>query len=135
MSWLKIIEAPVKAKVTKVSPDGKKISIDQGPGKELNIDLDKAPEVDISTDMGQTTIKLNKKKGPNVGPKVRPGQQINVQEGPNDPNIFKAVFMAGGPGSGKSYVANNFGYPVFNADHKYEKFYKKNKKIFKKLKK
>ncbi|OUW32514.1 MAG: hypothetical protein CBD31_01680 [Flavobacteriaceae bacterium TMED171] len=105
MSWLKIIEAPVKAKVTKVSPDGKKISIDQGPGKELNIDLDKAPEVDISTDMGQTTIKLNKKKGPNVGPKVRPGQQINVQEGPNDPNIFKAVFMAGGPGSGKSYVA------------------------------
>ena len=43
MSWLKLTEAPVKAKVTKVSPDGKKISIDQGPGKELNIDLDKAP--------------------------------------------------------------------------------------------
>ena len=30
---------------------------------------------------------------------------IPLDEGPNDPHIFKAVFMAGGPGSGKSYVA------------------------------
>ena len=28
-----------------------------------------------------------------------------LEEGPNDPQIFKAVFMAGGPGSGKSTVA------------------------------
>ena len=28
-----------------------------------------------------------------------------IEEGPNDPAIFKAVFLAGGPGSGKSYVA------------------------------
>ena len=27
-----------------------------------------------------------------------------LQEGLYDPNIFKAFFMAGGPGSGKSYV-------------------------------
>ena len=27
------------------------------------------------------------------------------QEGVNDPHIFKAVFMAGGPGAGKSYIA------------------------------
>ena len=129
MSWLKLTEAPVKAKVTKVSPDGKKISIDQGPGKELNIDLDKAPEVDVSTDMGQTTIKLNKKKGPNVGPKIRPGQQVNVKEGPNDPNIFKAVFMAGGPGSGKSYVADKLlrgrGLKVSNPDVMFEILLKK----------
>ena len=38
-------------------------------------------------------------------------------------------------GSGKSYVANNFGYPVFNADSEVSKIYKKNKKIFNKLKK
>ena len=25
-----------------------------------------------------------------------------IEEGVNDPHIFKAVFMAGGPGSGKS---------------------------------
>lgn len=29
-----------------------------------------------------------------------------LNEGPNDPSIFKAIFMAGGPGSGKSFVAN-----------------------------
>lgn len=34
---------------------------------------------------------------------------IDLQEGPNDPGIFKAVFFAGGPGSGKSYVANQLG--------------------------
>jgi adenylate kinase family enzyme len=28
-----------------------------------------------------------------------------LKEGPNDPDIFKAVFMIGGPGSGKSTVA------------------------------
>ena len=28
-----------------------------------------------------------------------------IEEGVNDPNILKAFFMAGGPGSGKSYVA------------------------------
>ena len=33
-------------------------------------------------------------------------------EGKNDPGIFKAVFLAGGPGSGKSYVAGGlFGIP------------------------
>ena len=29
-----------------------------------------------------------------------------LDEGVNDPNIFKAVFMAGSPGSGKTTVAN-----------------------------
>ena len=38
-------------------------------------------------------------------------------------------------GSGKSYVARNFGYPVFNADEEVRTIYKKNKKIFTKLKK
>ena len=37
--------------------------------------------------------------------------------------------------SGKSYVAKNFGYPVFNADVEVSKLYKKNKKIYNKLKK
>ncbi len=35
-----------------------------------------------------------------------------LNEGVNDPGIFKAVFLAGGPGSGKSYVAHQlFGIP------------------------
>jgi len=35
-----------------------------------------------------------------------------IEEGFNDPNILKAFFMAGGPGSGKSFVATElFGFP------------------------
>ena len=37
--------------------------------------------------------------------------------------------------SGKSYVAKNFGYPVFNADYEVSQLYKNDKKIFIKLKK
>ena len=45
------------------------------------------------------------------------------------------IGILGDIGSGKSYVANNFGYPVFNADHEVSELYKKNKKIFIQLKK
>ena len=45
------------------------------------------------------------------------------------------IALVGDIGSGKSYVAKNFGYPVFNADREVGKLYKTNKKIFKKLKK
>ena len=45
------------------------------------------------------------------------------------------VGILGDIGSGKSYVANTFGYPVFNADYEVAKLYKKEKKIFHKLKK
>ncbi len=45
------------------------------------------------------------------------------------------IGILGDIGSGKSYVAKNFGYPVFNADEEVAKLYKKDKKIFQKLKK
>ena len=45
------------------------------------------------------------------------------------------IGILGNIGSGKSYVAKNFGYPVFNADFEVSKLYKKNKKIYKKLNK
>ena len=45
------------------------------------------------------------------------------------------IGILGGIGSGKSYIAKNFGYPVFNADLEVNKLYKENKKIFKKLNK
>ena len=45
------------------------------------------------------------------------------------------IGILGDIGSGKSYVASNFGYPVFNADYEVSKLYKKDKKIYKKLKK
>jgi len=45
------------------------------------------------------------------------------------------IGILGDVGSGKSYVAKNFGYPVFNADVEVGKLYKENKKIFNQLKK
>ena len=50
---------------------------------------------------------------------------IDLQEGPNDPSIFKVIFFAGGPGSGKSYVANELGLisrglKVLNSDDAFE---------------
>jgi dephospho-CoA kinase len=44
------------------------------------------------------------------------------------------IGILGEIGSGKSYVARNFGYPVFNADYEVAKLYQKNKDVFKKLK-
>jgi dephospho-CoA kinase len=45
------------------------------------------------------------------------------------------IGILGDIGSGKSHVAKSFGYPVFNADAEVGKLYKKDKKIFNKLKK
>ena len=51
-----------------------------------------------------------------------------LQEGVYDPNIFKAIFMAGGPGSGKSYVqrrtTGGLGMKLINSDDIYEKMLK-----------
>ena len=62
---------------------------------------------------------------------------IELQEGLQDPNIFKAFFLAGGPGSGKSYVvrysiggtgssrtASPTGLRVVNSDEVFEKYLK-----------
>ncbi len=45
------------------------------------------------------------------------------------------IGILGTIGSGKSYVANIFGFPVFDADYEVAKLYKKNKKTYLKLKK
>ena len=52
----------------------------------------------------------------------------NLQEGLQDPNIFKAFFLAGGPGSGKSYVVRKTtggtGLKVVHSDDAFEKLLK-----------
>ena len=45
------------------------------------------------------------------------------------------IGILGDIGSGKSYVANSFGYPVFNADKEVSVLYKTDKKTYYKLKK
>ena len=48
-----------------------------------------------------------------------------LQEGVYDPNIFNAIFLAGGPGSAKSYVvkrsSGGLGLKILNSDDIYEK--------------
>ena len=48
-----------------------------------------------------------------------------LEEGINDPAIFKAVFLAGGPGSGKSFMVgqtglNGLGFKIVNSDQQFE---------------
>ena len=45
------------------------------------------------------------------------------------------IGIVGDIGSGKSYVAKQFGYPVFSADNEVEKLYRKSRKCYRKLKK
>ena len=53
----------------------------------------------------------------------------DLQEGLQDPNIFKAFFLAGGPGSGKSFVVRRttggLGLRVINSDDAFEHQLKK----------
>jgi len=53
-----------------------------------------------------------------------------LEEGVNDPAIFKAIFLAGGPGSGKSFIVGktgltSMGYKVVNSDDAFEAAMKK----------
>ena len=53
---------------------------------------------------------------------------LKLQEGVYDPNIFKAFFLAGGPGSGKSFVVRKttggLGLKIVNSDNTFEKLLK-----------
>ena len=52
----------------------------------------------------------------------------DLQERLNDPNIFKAFFLAGGPGSGKSFVVRattgGTGLQIVNSDDAFERYLK-----------
>ena len=57
-------------------------------------------------------------------------EEVEIDEGVNDPGIFKAVFLAGGPGSGKSFVVGKtaltaLGLKLINSDDAFEAQLKK----------
>lgn len=57
-------------------------------------------------------------------------EYTQISEGVNDPGIFKAIFLAGGPGSGKSFIVGktgltSLGYKVVNSDDAFERAMKK----------
>lgn len=54
------------------------------------------------------------------------GFKAFIEEGKNDPAIFKAIFLAGGPGSGKSFVVGRtalqpMGFKLINSDQAFER--------------
>ena len=54
------------------------------------------------------------------------GFKKHLEEGPNDPAIFKAIFLAGGPGSGKTFITgrtalHTLGFKNVNSDTAFEK--------------
>ena len=58
-------------------------------------------------------------------------EYLSLQEGVNDPAIFKVIFLAGGPGSGKSFMVKKtalqaMGFTVINSDNAFEHLLKKN---------
>ena len=123
-----------QGKIKKVA--GNKITIqhDNNPGIETTVDVSKM-DIDTSDPKGATV--KPKKSGPqNSNNKLKPGQKLTIateetlDEGINDPAIFKAVFMAGGPGSGKSFAVDNLafaslGFKIINSDIAYETFMNK----------
>lgn len=53
-------------------------------------------------------------------------EDYNLHEGVNDPSIFKAIFLAGGPGSGKSFIVGKtalsaLGFKLINSDNAFER--------------
>lgn len=71
---------------------------------------------------------MNIKDHPNCGTPDCCGEcpTANITEGVNDPAIFKAIFLAGGPGSGKSFIVGKtaltaLGMKVVNSDEAFER--------------
>jgi shikimate kinase len=80
-----------------------------------------------------------KKKGGKMVPNCVPKEEVNLDEafelfsekvdlqaGINDPGIFKAVYLAGGPGSGKSFIVGKtaltaLGLVLINSDDAFER--------------
>ena len=57
-------------------------------------------------------------------------QEVMISEGLYDPSIFKAIFLAGGPGSGKSFMAKKtalqaLGFVIINSDQPFEHLMRK----------
>jgi len=140
MKLADIFEQPMQGKVTRVAGDNVEISDPKKPGITTKIDLKK---MDIDTkDPNNPTLKPKKPGAQGQGQKIKPGQTIsvatetekkrlsNLEEGINDPAIFKAIFLAGGPGSGKSFMVDaiglkGLGFRLINNDKAFEFYLEK----------
>jgi shikimate kinase len=81
---------------------------------------EKNKEIDL---VAKTVMRKKNFKTPD---KTYPVESVQLEEGVNDPSIFKAVFLAGGPGSGKSFIVGQtaltaLGFKVVNSDDAFER--------------
>jgi predicted kinase len=116
MKYVKLFEDFVKGYGEKISKEdfnkhvvaGKKVLYD---GFEYDVISNDGVVVKLKA------VESGKTKSINYNMFIRQGaidvvESKLISEGINDPGILKAFFMAGGPGSGKSFVANElFGFP------------------------
>ena len=96
--------------------------------KDLNLPVAIKTDKDGELDVVHKTI-MRKKNFGTTNPVIK-YESVELEEGVNDPSIFKAVFLAGGPGSGKSFVVGKtaltaFGLKVVNVDDVFERALKK----------
>ena len=94
--------------------------------KDLNLPIAIKVDKDGTLEVVHKTI-MRKKNFGTPNPVI---SYESLEEGVNDPGIFKAVFLAGGPGSGKSFIVGNtglssFGLKLVNVDDVFEKALKK----------
>ena len=113
----------IGGKVTRVAGDNLELD-----GGAVKIDLKKF-DIDME-DPNKPKLKKKKPSAQAGTNTIRPGQELEIatedeiDEGVTDPHIFKAIFLAGGPGSGKSFVSKKLlggtGLKVVNSDDVYE---------------
>ena len=92
--------------------------------KDLNLPIAVKTGKDGELDVVHKTI-MRKKNFKTPNPVVQ-YEETQLDEGVNDPAIFKAVFLAGGPGSGKSFIVGktglvNIGMKLVNSDDEFER--------------
>ena len=92
--------------------------------KDLNLPVAIKTGKDGELDVVHKTI-MRKKNFKTPNPIVQ-YEETQLDEGVNDPAIFKAVFLAGGPGSGKSFIVGktglvNIGMKLVNSDDEFER--------------
>ena len=91
--------------------------------KDLNLPIAIKVDKDGTLDVVHKTI-MRKKNFTTTSPVIK-YESYELDEGLNDPGIFKAVFLAGGPGSGKSFIVGRtglvgLGFKLVNSDPIFE---------------
>jgi predicted kinase len=104
-------------------PDG-----EQGVMKDLESDINIPFVINVNRSTKEVELvakTIMRKKNFTTPNRQYPVESTQLEEGINDPAIFKAVFLAGGPGSGKSFIVGQtaltaLGFKLINSDDAFE---------------